>query len=95
MPTGVYGALCEALRARATRLTQRRDGAGKSTLCASLPADRWTRVNQDSIKKGSRGTRKQCLTAAAAAMRCGRHVVVDRCGLTVKQRQVSCALRPS
>ena len=52
--------------------------------------DRWTRVNQDSINKGSRGTRKQCLTAAAAAMRCGRHVVIDRCGLTVEQRQVSC-----
>jgi aprataxin len=81
------------LWARTSRLTQQREGAGKSTLCASLPADRWTRVNQDSINKGSRGTRKQCLTAAAAAMRCGHHVVVDRCGLTVEQRQVNCELR--
>jgi hypothetical protein len=90
----VHGALCEAPCARTTGLTQQREGAGKSTLCASLPADRWTRVNQDSINKGRKGTRKQCLNAAAAAMRCGHHVVVDRCGLTAEQRQVNRQLRP-
>lgn len=59
--------------------------AGKSTLCSSLPADAWVRVNQDTVNKGRRGNRKQCVTAANAAVQTGRHIVVDRCNLSVEQ----------
>jgi hypothetical protein len=42
-------------------------------------------VNQDTVNKGRRGNRKQCVTAANAAVQTGRHIVVDRCNLSVEQ----------
>jgi len=62
-------------------------GAGKSTVCARLPRDAWTVVNQDTAgKRGKPGTRKQCVDAATRALQSGKHVAIDRCGLTVEQR---------
>ena len=62
-------------------------GAGKSTLCASLPASAWTTVNQDTIgKHGKPGSRDQCLAAVKRALTLGKHVAVDRCHLTEEQR---------
>ena len=62
-------------------------GAGKSTLCASLPASAWTTVNQDTIgKHGKPGSRDQCVAAVKRALTLGKHVAVDRCHLTEEQR---------
>ena len=62
-------------------------GAGKSTLCASLPASAWTTVNQDTIgKHGKPGSRDQCVSAVKRALTLGKHVAVDRCHLTEEQR---------
>ena len=62
-------------------------GAGKSTLCASLPASAWTSVNQDTIgKHGKPGSRDQCVSAVKRALTLGKHVAVDRCHLTEEQR---------
>jgi hypothetical protein len=57
-------------------------GAGKSTFCGQLPKANWVSVNQDTISKGRRGTRKQCLAAMDRALKSGKHVAVDRCGLS-------------
>jgi aprataxin len=71
-------------------------GAGKSTFAAALQAragaggsgaPRWARVCQDVIAgPGRRGTRAQCVAAAAAALRRGEGVVIDRTNVTAEQR---------
>eukprot|EP00850_Spirogloea_muscicola_P007197 SM000036S13241 [mRNA] locus=s36:107611:111620:+ [translate_table: standard] len=67
-------------------------GSGKSTFCESLrcaaPAGRpWVRICQDVAGAGGkRGTRKQCLRKAEAALRLGQSVLIDRCNMTVEQR---------
>ena len=63
-------------------------GSGKSTFCASLPRDTWTVVNQDTAgKNGKPGTRAKCVQLVRGALNKGRNVAVDRCGLTLEQRQ--------
>ena len=48
-------------------------GAGKSTLCAALPAATWAHVNQDTVSgKGKKGSRKQCIAAVHRALSAGR-----------------------
>jgi aprataxin len=71
-------------------------GAGKSTFAAALQGRagaggggtlRWTRVCQDVIAgPGRRGTRAQCVAAAAAALRRGEGVIIDRTNVTAEQR---------
>lgn len=61
-------------------------GSGKSTFAQSLVQRskapdspmRWVAVNQDTIGKGKRGTREQCINAASAALIAGASVIVDR-----------------
>jgi hypothetical protein len=64
-------------------------GSGKSKFAQALVQRgraagapcRWVAVNQDTAAKGGkRGTRQQCLTAAAAALTAGSSVIIDRCG---------------
>ncbi|MEW5300925.1 MAG: hypothetical protein WDW36_003816 [Sanguina aurantia] len=64
-------------------------GSGKSTLSASLvqrSSLSWAVVNQDTIKGGSPGTRKQCLSAARRALSSGDCCVIDRCNFDPDQR---------
>jgi aprataxin len=61
-------------------------GAGKSTFSARLPRERWTTANQDTVSNGKRGTRQQCVRVAKRALEEGKHVVIDRCGLSRQQR---------
>ena len=62
-------------------------GAGKSTFCAALPKANWVSINQDTVGKGGRkGNRQQCLGMMERALKAGKHVAVDRCGLTAEQR---------
>ena len=59
-------------------------GSGKSTFSLELEAkgaDTWVRVNQDSIRNGARGKRKDCLVAARAALQKGANCVIDRTNL--------------
>lgn len=63
-------------------------GSGKSTFCASLPLDAWTIVNQDTAgKNGKPGTRQQCVERVISALAIKRNVAIDRCGLTLEQRE--------
>ena len=63
-------------------------GSGKSTFCASLPCDAWTIVNQDTAgKNGKPGTRQQCVERVISALAIKRNVAIDRCGLTLEQRE--------
>ncbi|KAL3162367.1 hypothetical protein ABBQ32_010048 [Trebouxia sp. C0010 RCD-2024] len=65
-------------------------GSGKSTFCAQLIAQgqtSWVRVNQDSINRGRKGSRQQCLTAARQAVLAGQCCVIDRCHQDAEQRR--------
>ncbi|KAL2630199.1 hypothetical protein R1flu_014885 [Riccia fluitans] len=65
-------------------------GSGKSTFCSKLmssAAQPWTRVCQDIIAKGKRGTKQQCLRQAESALLRRRSVVIDRCNIDRKQRE--------
>ena len=42
--------------------------------------------NQDTVSNGKRGTRQQCVRVAKRALSEGKHVVIDRCGLSAHQR---------
>ena len=61
-------------------------GAGKSTFSEALPSERWVVSNQDTVSNGKRGTRQQCVRVAKRALGEGKHVVIDRCGLSAQQR---------
>jgi aprataxin len=62
-------------------------GSGKSTFGESLPRKHWVVVNQDTAgKNGKPGTRDQCILATKKALLLGKHVLIDRCGMTVEQR---------
>ncbi|XP_020267420.1 transcription factor bHLH140 isoform X2 [Asparagus officinalis] len=64
-------------------------GSGKSTFCNDvLSAGRrsWVRVCQDTIANGKAGTKSQCLKSAAAALKEGKSVFIDRCNLEKEQR---------
>jgi len=67
-------------------------GSGKSTFSSKLPADKWAVANQDTISNGRPGSRQQCLSLAKRSLREGKHVVIDRCGLSVQQREDFVAL---
>jgi len=65
-------------------------GSGKSTFSLELEragASEWTRINQDSIKAGAKGTRKECERAARECLSNGRNCIIDRMNLTPDQRQ--------
>lgn len=67
-------------------------GSGKSTFSSKLPVDKWAVANQDTISNGRPGSRQQCLSLAKRSLREGKHVVIDRCGLSVQQREDFVAL---
>ncbi|CAM6043843.1 unnamed protein product [Sphagnum compactum] len=65
-------------------------GSGKSTICNKIipnAARPWTRICQDVISKGHRGTRVQCLKQAASAVSKGSSILIDRCNIDVDQRR--------
>lgn len=70
-------------------------GAGKSTFSGRLPRERWAVANQDTVANGARGTRAQCVRVAREAASVGKHVVIDRCGLSAQQREDFVALARS
>jgi len=79
-------------------------GAGKSTFASNLIASsnqQWVRVNQDTIARGRRGTREQCVHATREHLQAGRHVIIDRTNLDSQQRKVfidvakECGLSPA
>ncbi|KAK8359859.1 hypothetical protein V6Z12_A04G123900 [Gossypium hirsutum] len=64
-------------------------GSGKSTFCENvmLASSRpWVRVCQDTINNGKSGTKPQCLKSAAASLKEGKSVFIDRCNLDKEQR---------
>ncbi|KAI8557054.1 hypothetical protein RHMOL_Rhmol05G0304300 [Rhododendron molle] len=64
-------------------------GSGKSTFCdhvMRVSTRPWVRVCQDTIGNGKAGTKTQCLTSAAAALKDGKSVFIDRCNLDREQR---------
>ncbi|KAK8303580.1 hypothetical protein V6Z12_D04G160000 [Gossypium hirsutum] len=46
----------------------------------------WVRVCQDTINNGKSGTKPQCLKSAAASLKEGKSVFIDRCNLDKEQR---------
>lgn len=79
-------------------------GAGKSTFASNLIASsnqQWVRINQDTIDRGRRGTREQCVHATREHLQAGRHVIIDRTNLDSQQRKVfidvakECGLSPA
>ncbi|XP_058214623.1 transcription factor bHLH140 isoform X2 [Rhododendron vialii] len=64
-------------------------GSGKSTFCdhvKRVSTRPWVRICQDTIGNGKAGTKTQCLTSAAAALKDGKSVFIDRCNLDREQR---------
>ncbi|XP_042487098.1 transcription factor bHLH140 isoform X2 [Macadamia integrifolia] len=64
-------------------------GSGKSTFCENvMSAARrpWVRICEDTIGKGKAGTKVQCLSSAAGALKDGKSVFIDRCNLEKEQR---------
>ncbi|XP_009628444.1 transcription factor bHLH140 isoform X3 [Nicotiana tomentosiformis] len=64
-------------------------GSGKSTFCdlvMRVSTRPWVRICQDTIGNGKAGTKNQCLTGAASALKEGKSVFIDRCNLDREQR---------
>lgn len=64
-------------------------GSGKSTFCENVmrgSSRPWVRVCQDTINNGKSGTKPQCLKSAAASLKEGKSVFIDRCNLDKEQR---------
>ncbi|PSS32699.1 Transcription factor bHLH140 like [Actinidia chinensis var. chinensis] len=64
-------------------------GSGKSTFCdrvMRVSTRPWVRVCQDTISNGKSGTKTQCLTSAARALKDEKSVFIDRCNLDREQR---------
>ncbi|KAM7265451.1 hypothetical protein ACFE04_003134 [Oxalis oulophora] len=67
-------------------------GSGKSTFCehvtrgTTTTTRSWVRICQDTISNGKSGTKQQCLKSAAAALKEGKSVFIDRCNLEKEQR---------
>lgn len=58
-------------------------GSGKSTFARQLTqSPRWVRINQDSINKGKKGTKLQCLNATSSALKDRKWCIVDRMNAT-------------
>ncbi|KAI3472870.1 hypothetical protein Pfo_029942 [Paulownia fortunei] len=64
-------------------------GSGKSTFCDEVmrvSPRPWARVCQDTINNGKAGTKIQCLSIAASALKDGKSVFIDRCNIDREQR---------
>ncbi|KAG8377052.1 hypothetical protein BUALT_Bualt09G0127900 [Buddleja alternifolia] len=64
-------------------------GSGKSTFCDEvirISARPWARICQDIINNGKSGTKIQCLSSAATALKEGKSVFIDRCNINKEQR---------
>ncbi|KAL0291675.1 UNVERIFIED_CONTAM: Transcription factor [Sesamum calycinum] len=64
-------------------------GSGKSTFCDEvmrISSRPWARVCQDTINNGKSGTKIQCLSVAATALKDGKSVFIDRCNIDREQR---------
>ncbi|XP_074264571.1 transcription factor bHLH140-like [Silene latifolia] len=64
-------------------------GSGKSTFCdhvMSASSRPWVRICQDNINNGKSGTKVQCLSSAAVALKENKSVFIDRCNLDREQR---------
>lgn len=64
-------------------------GSGKSTFCEEVmrsSSRTWVRVCQDTIGNGKAGSKAQCLSSAARALKDGKSVFIDRCNLNREQR---------
>ncbi|GFQ03513.1 transcription factor bhlh140 [Phtheirospermum japonicum] len=64
-------------------------GSGKSTFCDQvmrISSRPWARVCQDTINNGKSGTKIQCLSIAATALKDGKSVFIDRCNIDKDQR---------
>lgn len=62
--------------------------SGKSTFCQKVleGARRpWTRICQDIISTGKRGSKAQCLKCTSEALNKGESVIIDRCNLNKEQ----------
>ncbi|GAU26854.1 hypothetical protein TSUD_02560 [Trifolium subterraneum] len=71
-------------------------GSGKSTFCEEVmrsTSRQWVRVCQDTIGNGKAGTKAQCLSSAARALKDGKSVFIDRCNLNIEQRSDFIKLR--
>lgn len=66
-------------------------GAGKSTFASSLiaqnSAQRWVRINQDTVAGGRRGTKQQVIAATRTTLSRGCNVIIDRTNLNPDQRR--------
>ncbi|KAK9668510.1 hypothetical protein RND81_13G065600 [Saponaria officinalis] len=64
-------------------------GSGKSTFCDHVMAASsrpWARICQDNINKGKSGTKVQCLSSAAVALKEKKSIFIDRCNMDREQR---------
>ncbi|XP_057742935.1 transcription factor bHLH140 isoform X1 [Arachis stenosperma] len=64
-------------------------GSGKSTFCEEVMRSStrpWIRVCQDTIGNGKAGSKAQCLSSAASALKDHKSVFIDRCNLDREQR---------
>ncbi|KAK6120241.1 hypothetical protein DH2020_045932 [Rehmannia glutinosa] len=64
-------------------------GSGKSTFCDEvmrISPRPWARVCQDTVNNGKAGTKNQCLSIAASALKDGKSVFIDRCNINREQR---------
>ncbi|XP_011095043.1 transcription factor bHLH140 isoform X1 [Sesamum indicum] len=64
-------------------------GSGKSTFSDEvmrISSRPWARVCQDTINNGKSGTKIQCLSVAATALKDGKSVFIDRCNIDREQR---------
>ncbi|KAK2452284.1 transcription factor bHLH140 [Trifolium repens] len=71
-------------------------GSGKSTFCEEVMRSSsrpWLRVCQDTIGNGKAGSKAQCLSSAARALKDGKSVFIDRCNLNREQRSDFIKLR--
>ncbi|XP_024536868.1 transcription factor bHLH140 isoform X2 [Selaginella moellendorffii] len=64
-------------------------GSGKSRFCSSVienASQTWTRICQDIIANGKRGTKAQCIKQATIALNSSSSVFIDRTNLNREQR---------
>ncbi|XP_039019501.1 transcription factor bHLH140 isoform X2 [Hibiscus syriacus] len=63
--------------------------SGKSTFCENVmraSSRPWVRICQDTINNGKAGSKPLCLKSAAASLKEGKSVFIDRCNLGKDQR---------
>ncbi|GMJ03245.1 APRATAXIN-like [Hibiscus trionum] len=83
---------CEQEKEKGKRIVALLVGApasGKSTFCENVmraSSRPWVRICQDTINNGKSGSKPQCLKSAAASLKEGKSVFIDRCNLVKDQR---------